>query len=440
MNGNKTEKTSALEMLSFGGTQFATSIYMAFLSYYLMAFCTDIALIPAAVTAVLLFCFRLFSSVDGLAIGLFINRKNFKDGKYRPYLKWCSLPFAISLAALGLAPGVSITVRVFYIAIILVLCDLCWSMLQTASMSMLPFLVRDDISRAKFTSFSNGSAITAYIIVGTFTLPLVNLLGGGNNRQGYALTLAMFAIIALPLIVNAYIRLKEKHYSVPQRKPAIRDIFLAIGHNKRIMLFFAGFCLYSMADAFKNTTTYYYVTHIMGQPDLLPMVISAGLLSPLAVQPIIPRLLKYAKKETLIAFGLFASSCSSLLMLAAGTRPLPLIACVVLYGVFTAVVSNLVYTVIASFTDEMLELKKISMSEILMATMNLSSNIGVAVSSGTAAMAMAAVGYSAQAAIQTAGALFAIKMLYILCTATGLALSGVVMLLFNRNSVHTLNQ
>ena len=430
---------SAIEMLSFGGTQFAASIYMAFSSYYLMMFLTDVALLPSAATAVLLFCFRLFSAIDTQAVGIFVNRMSFRDGKYRPYYKWCALPFSASLAALGLAPYIGASFRIVYTALILVVSDLSWTMLSMASLSMVPYLARGDESRSKFISFSNGSSIAAYILVGTFLLPISKLLGGGDRDYGLSLALVLLAALALPLILNAYFRLRERHYSTPREKPAVKDVFLAIGQSRRVLLFLAGFCLYCMGDGFKNLTAYYYLSHVMGRPDLLPVVILAGLISPLAMQLIIPGLLKFAKKERLIIAGLFAASASALLMLAAGTRPIALIICVVFYGIFTAVVANLVYAVTASFTDEMRAQRDISMSEILTAAMNLCSNLGVGIASGAAAMAMAAFGYSAQAASQSAGAVAGIKALYILCTAAGLILSGIAMLCFNKKSVAEFN-
>ena len=437
----QSEKNSVVEMLSFGGIQFAASVYMAFLSYYLMAFCTDVALIPAATTAVLLFCFRLFSAADTPALGLLINRTYFREGKYRPYLKWSALPFGISLAGLGLAPEIGIAGRVFYLALMLLICDLSWSAINTASMSMIPYLARDDVNRTKFISFSNGSSILAFLLVGTFMLPLVNFFSGGGGEsgsegaletgvataKGYALVLALFAVLAVPLIFNAYARLREKGYPSFPNKPAIKDIFLVIGRHRRLMLFLAGFCVYYMADAFKNLTTYYYMTYYMGRPDLLPVVIMAGLITPLAVQPVIPKLLRFANKEAWIVFGLFAAMCCCLSMLAAGLRPYHLIVCVVFYGAFTAIVANLVYAVVAAFTDEIQMSQNISISEILTASVNVSSNIGIAIASGAAAAAMATFGYKAGAAVQAEGVLLAIKTLYILCPATGMALAGYIM-------------
>ena len=364
-----------------------------------------------------------------------MNRMRFKAGKYRPYFKWCALPFAIALAALGLTPEVSPAFRIFYASFMLIVCELTLSTMYMAAMAMLPYFARDDVARTKYVSFGNGSAILAFILVGTLMLPLADFFGGGDRSRGFALALALFAVVAAPLYYNAYFRLKERYYDdTPGKPPAMKDILLAIGRNRRFMLFLAGFCIYYMADSFKNLTTYYYMTYNMGRPDLAPVVIMAGLLSPLAVQPLIPRLLAYARKESLIVIGLFAASCVSLLMLTAGDRPVALIACVVFYGVCTAVVANLVFTVLASFTDEMRKQQNMNVSEILTATMGLSSNVGIAIASGAAPVVMAAFGYSALAVSQTAGALTGIKTLYILCTSAGMAIAGLVMLFFRNRS------
>ena len=427
-----TGKVNKIEMLSFGGAQFATGIYMAFLSYYLMMFCTDVALIPPTVTAVLLFCHRFFSMVDDLALGLFVNRMHFKDGKYRPYFKWCALPFAISLAALGMTPGISVNARVIYLAFTLFFCELCRSALYTASISMLPYLAQDDVNRTKFVSFSNGGAILAFIAVGTFMLPIADFFGDDDRNKGFAFALVLFAGIVALLHFNAYYRLKEWHYVDNVDKFTIKDMLSAIGRNRRIMLFFIGFCIYSMGDAFKNMTTYYYITYNIGRADLLPVIMLAGLISPLAAQPVIPRLLTYAKKESIITLGLFASSCASLMMLVAGNCPYALIPCVMLYGLFTAVVSNLAFAMIASFSDEIRSEQNMSMSEILAASLSLSSSTGILVASGAAPLIMAVFGYEAQAAVQTTNALLGIKTLYIICTATGMALSGIILLLFRK--------
>ena len=424
------ETDKAGERLCFGGTRFASAIFPVFTAFYLMGFLTDVVLLSPAVTAVILFSLRIFSAVDDQFIGLFFNRKNFKNGKYRPYLKWCALPFAVSFALLGLAPEIGFTGKIVYISIMLALSELFSSVLSTAELSMLPYLAKDDVERTKLMSFSNAGSILAYIAIGTFMMPLVNFFGQGDKHTGFALTLVLLAILSVPIHFWGYFGLKEKQAGTVSGLASIRDMFSAMIKNRRFMLLLTGYCVYSMADVFKSQMTYYYMTYNMGRQDLLPVIIMAGLLSPLAVQPLIPRLLKFAGKETLSFIGLFAASGASVLMLAAGTRLLPLFGCIVLYGVFTAIFANLVFIILASFSDQMLEQKNMRMSDILTVTLALSSSIGAAFASSIAPLVLEFSGYSAQTDIQLPGALSGIKILYILCTAAAMALAGVFMLVF----------
>ena len=428
MNNIKAGTPDTMEMLAYGGVQFATGFFMAFSAYYLMMFFTDMALIPPAAVAAILLSYRLIGAIDSPAIALFINRSRFRGGKYLPYIKWCALPFAIGVGALGFTPVTGAGARIIYAAFTLILCELGRTVLETATFSLLPYLARDDKTRSKFVSFSNSSAILAFIIVGTFMLPLAGLFGGADRNTGFALALVLFAVISIPLNFNASFRLKERYYGDTQHKPTLKDMFLAIGRSKRLLLFLIGFCLYSMADAFKSMTTYYYITFNIARPDLLPLVILTGLVSPLAMQPIIPRLLTYAKKETLIIIGLVFACGASLLMIAAGTQLPALAACIALYGVSTAIVANLAFTMIASFTDEARAMREINMSEILTATLGLSSSFGIAIASGITPIAMKTFGYVAQAVYQTPDALTGIKMMFIICTAAGMALAGIVLL------------
>jgi len=56
-----------------------------------------------------------------------MNRVRFKAGKYRLYFKWCALPFSIALAALGLTPEISPSIRVIYASFMLIFCELTLS-------------------------------------------------------------------------------------------------------------------------------------------------------------------------------------------------------------------------------------------------------------------------------------------------------------------------
>jgi GPH family glycoside/pentoside/hexuronide:cation symporter len=372
----------------------------------------------------------LYSIIIQQIVGLYENRFCFRDGKYRPYFKWFAIPFAVSLAALGVVPGTGLTGKIVYAIFTLLMCELCWSVLNIAALSMLPLVTRGDINRTRFVSFSNASSILAFIAVSILVMPVAAFFGGGNMQTGVFFTLLLLAGLSVPLHFGAYLGLKERYFTVQTAKLSVRDIYAIIVRNKRLLLFLAVFCLYSMADSFRSQTAYYYMMYIMGQPLLLPVFIMTGLFSSLAAQFIIPRLLSFARKETLVAAGLFASASVCLLVNLSGISPFVLIIYSVLYGVFTAIVANLSFTVLASFADEIQERHKMNMSDVLTATMSLSSKIGIMIVSGAAPFILVIYGYSAQALSQSSNALFSIKFLFFVCPAIVMAIAGIVMLYF----------
>ena len=423
-------------MLALGGAQFASCFLPAFLAYHLMWYCTDVVLIPPWITGILLMLPRLVGACYDNVLGLFMNRMQFKDGKFRPYFKWCAVPFAVSLSLLCYMPMSSLAGKIAFIAAMLICCELFGTAMVTASYAMIPYAAKSDVDRTKFVSVCVAGSIMSYIVVGSFLLPMVHLLGKGDKWVGLPLTLSLLALVAVPLHLNAYFRLKERHYNVSSSKPFLKDLVKAVSQNRRLLLFFTGYGIYTMANGFKSQTTYYFVTYNMGLPKLLPIIFMAGLLSPLAIQPVLPRLLTLARKETLIMMGLFGASVASFLMLAAGTHPVALIACVVLYGFFTAVNANLVFSLMASFSDEITKNKNIQMSDVLSAIMRFSDRVGTAVAGGIGAVVLGCCGYLAPTAEQSAmgivveqstTALAGIKALYILFTTVGLIFAGLTM-------------
>ncbi|MCL2058101.1 MAG: MFS transporter [Oscillospiraceae bacterium] len=439
---NTNSNGKIVNMLSYGGVQFASSIFLAFLAYYPLVLLTDVALIPPAIAGLLLSGLRLFSAAGDQAIGIYINRASIKGGKYRPWFRRCAIPHAVCLAAVGLTPGFGLGGKIIFAAITLALCELFRSIINMAAMSMLPYMADTDEERTKYVSFSTAASIGAFFIVGTFMMPLVGLLGGGfsrvvggtwsggidGQRAGFALLFALLAIVSVPMCLNAYHRLSEGSYDATLVKQPIAKMYAAIIKNKRLVLFFAGYCLFATADAFRNLTAYYYVANNLGRPEFISFVIMAGVITPFAMQPIIPRLLAFAKKETCIIFGLFAASALNFILPAISGGAAALLVCAVLYGSFTALSVNLVYAMVATFADEMRARHEMQMSDVLSAILSLSYKVGMAIAGGAAPIIMAMYGYSAENAMQPASALSSIKALYFSFTAIGMALSGAAML------------
>jgi Na+/melibiose symporter-like transporter len=428
--GTNLDKADIGEMIAYGGAHFATTILPAFAAYHLMWYCTDVALVPAFAVSMMLMSLRLFGAFYVNFVGLFMNCTQFKDGKYRPYFKWCAIPLAIALALLCTMPVTNLVWKIAWLTVILLACEILNSILSIASLAMLPHLAKNDVDRTKYVSFFITFSILAFLVVGSFLRPAAWFLGDGDWRVGFPMVMALLAILVVPLSFNAWFRLKERYFHAPVHQPALRDLITIILRNRRILLFMAAYAIYVTGNGFKTTTTVYYFSCNLGCPEMLPTVFLAGLIAPLLMQPVMPRLLTLARKETLIVFGLLGATCTCFLIAIAGDNMMGLIVCFVLYGLFTAISANLVFAVMASLSDEIRESTSIQMSDVLSATMRFSDRIGMAISFGVAPMVLAICGYVPLSTEQTPTALAGIKALFIFFTAGGLILAGVFMLVF----------
>lgn len=90
------------------------------------------------------------------------------------------------------------------------LAGIVYSGVQTAITSILPNLSSDHSERMILNTFRMvGGSIGAFISM-TFTLPLVNLLGNGDQRVGFSLTVGMFGVVAVILMIFAFRHLRSK--------------------------------------------------------------------------------------------------------------------------------------------------------------------------------------------------------------------------------------
>ena len=70
---------------------------LTYISGYLKLFMTDVLKIPAAWAGVMLIITRLWDCINDPIWGAMVAKKApTRDGKFRPYLKWVSVPLGIS--------------------------------------------------------------------------------------------------------------------------------------------------------------------------------------------------------------------------------------------------------------------------------------------------------------------------------------------------------
>ena len=103
------------EKIGYGFGDFASSMFWKIFSYFIPFFYVSIFGLKPAHAAFLILITKLYDAISDPVMGLIADRTNTKWGKYRPFLLWIAVPFAVCGVLMFYTPPVtSYGFKVFY--------------------------------------------------------------------------------------------------------------------------------------------------------------------------------------------------------------------------------------------------------------------------------------------------------------------------------------
>ena len=115
---NQNPRKRWLSRLAYGSGDAACNIVLGMMSSILILFYTDyIGLDPAAVGVVMLIA-RFVDGGVSLLVGYLSEKTRSRHGKFRPWLLWSAVPYAISVVLMFTVPMAEQTAQLIYIFVV----------------------------------------------------------------------------------------------------------------------------------------------------------------------------------------------------------------------------------------------------------------------------------------------------------------------------------
>ena len=103
------------EKIGYGLGDTASSMFWKIFSYYLPFFYSNVFGLTLTDAGMLLLVTKLYDAVSDPVMGVIADRTRTKWGKYRPYLLWMAVPFALVGILTFVTPGIdSYTVKLVW--------------------------------------------------------------------------------------------------------------------------------------------------------------------------------------------------------------------------------------------------------------------------------------------------------------------------------------
>jgi glycoside/pentoside/hexuronide:cation symporter, GPH family len=200
------------EKAGYGAGDAAANFVFMSMILYQTNFYTDVFGLSAAAAAAILFWPRLWDAVFDPIMGVLADRTNTRWGKFRPWILWTAVPWAVVMVLAYTTPdGWGTGAMIAYAVITNTLLMTLYSMNNMPYAALGGVITSDLKERTQLNSFRFAAVQVAQVMVGGLTLPMVAKFAVGSDRQhGWQMAMTVWAVLCLVLFFVTFFATKER--------------------------------------------------------------------------------------------------------------------------------------------------------------------------------------------------------------------------------------
>ena len=264
------QKLDLREKAAYGFGDFASSMFWKLFSVYLLYFYTDIVGIAAATVGTMFLITRIWDTALDPIIGIISDKTDTKWGKFKPYLLWMAIPFAIVGVMTFTAPDFDAGGKILYAYLTYTLMMMAYSAINVPYASLMGVMTADIKERTSLATFRFIFAFAGSILVLATTEPLVEMLGGSGKgadlKNGWQFTIAIFAVIAAFLFYLTFAWTNERIQPPKSQKSSLKEDLMNLAKNSQwFILLGAGVCTLVFNSLRDGSAIYYFKYYYKAQ-------------------------------------------------------------------------------------------------------------------------------------------------------------------------------
>ena len=438
------------EKIGYGFGDMASSMFWKVFSAYLPIFYTNVFGLDLSLAALLFLVTKIWDAVSDPMMGIIADRTSTKWGKYRPYLLWISIPFAIAGILLFTTPSMGETGKNIWAFATYILMMTIYTAINVPYGSMLGVMTEDTDEKTVFSSYRMFFAYTGSFIVLAFWEPLCNALAGTSGKltydpQAWQTAMIIVSAICCLLFVLTFAMTRER-LKPSIKQSSIKDDFKSLLHNGPWWILLGGVLFFNFFGAIRYAVIpYYFTTQIAEDATLsffsIEFLFYAGIFFTLGeianmigVAIATPITFRLGKKSTFL-YSLFAIIALCIAFYYVPTNCTEgywtLLALQIVTGIFTGIISPLVWSMYADISDYA-ELKfKTASTGLIFSSSSMAQKFGGAFGTSAVLWLLAIFGFNtAEGAVQTADAIEGLRMLFSWIPAGVAALSAIFIFIY----------
>ncbi|MFH0989542.1 MAG: MFS transporter [bacterium] len=271
--GSEIQKLPFKEKFSYGFGDLASVLYWQTFMLYFTYFYTDVFLIPASTAATLFLVSRIWDGINDPMMGIIADRTQTRWGHFRPYLLWICVPFALVGVLTFTVPDLGDTGKLIWAYVTFNLLMMLYTAINIPYTALLGVISADSNERTTVSSMKFLFAFAAGIIVSATLLPMVNMLGAGNDAHGWQRSFMVYGVAAVIFFLIAFKGTRERVLPPKSQKASIKQDLYELVTNTPWLILLATTITFILFVAVRSSVTVHYFKYfVQSQSISLPFL------------------------------------------------------------------------------------------------------------------------------------------------------------------------
>lgn len=301
------QKLSFKEKVGYSLGDTASHFVWDMVGFWLLFFYTDVYGISAAAAGTIMLIARFWDMAIDPIIGVVSDRTNTRWGKFRPYILFGAIPYAVLAILTFTTPNFGEVGKIIYAGATYVLLMTAYAFINLPYSALGAVMSADTYERAGLNTYRFIAGFIGQFIVTGLALTLAKYFGGGDKAQGFQYTVFLFAGLSLVFFFITFKTTKERVQPPKEQKNSLKEDIGNLFKNKAwVILAIVGIVSFIMF-AMQNAAIAYYFKYYLGREDNVQLFNVIGTVALIVALPLSKPLAKrFGNKNVFIGSSLIS--------------------------------------------------------------------------------------------------------------------------------------
>lgn len=396
--------------LFYGIGEFGQQLSVLTLNLYLLYFYVTVLGISGTAAGTLMLVARIWDAINDPMMGMIIDNTHSKHGKCRPYLLYCAIPAGLFLFLTFFAPNLSNTGKLVWAYITYIGQGMLYTATGISYTSLMSRISDKPMDRVALNQSRAFISMFAAIAISSLTLKLIEGVGGGDERKGFAVVVGIYGVLQAICYLTVFRLTKGHDRQEPKAARAdgtsgageMLKSFSYIVRNPLWRWLALGTMLYYTSAAITQGLVVFYVKYYLEKPAMTGLATMCSMISSFLAIVLLQVFAKKLGKARSCAMGMAIAICCLLVRLITRDAIFPLyLGCLLVSGFGVGLFSSLLVPSLMDSIDYGEWLFGKRNDALVMSANSFGNKLGSGVGAAVQGFMLDAVGFNKDLTVQT---------------------------------------